>query len=271
MHAAELTRKALREGHDLIIAVGGDGTVNEVVNGFFEETRPGDAPRAINPDAALAILPRGTGGDFRRSLGLMGDLKASASRLQGTPKTIDVGRVELIGDNGETHARYFINVAEVGLGGDVVRIANTSSKALGGKATFALASARALWGWKDHPVRVSVDGKPAQDMKVTDLSVCNGRFFGGGMLVAPGAAMDDGLFHLTIWSGFTLTDFVVKSGGLYDGSHINFAGTRIDSGKQVRVEPADAAREVLVEADGELLGKLPATFTVVPASLKLVH
>jgi len=270
MHAAELTRRALRDGADLVVAVGGDGTISEVVNGFFEEPRHGEPPRPVRPGAALGILPRGTGGDLRRSVGLDGDLRSCAPRLKGEPRPVDVGRIDLVDAKGQPTARYFINVAEAGVGSEAVRIANSSSKWLGGKLTFALASARALVSWRDVRVRWSLEGGPTQEGAVTAFAVANGRCFGGGMIVAPAAKLDDGLFHITIWSGYSLTDFVLRSGSMYDGSHVNLKGTRVASARSVRLEPADSDEAIPVEADGELVGRLPATFTVLPGAVRLV-
>jgi len=271
MHAAELARRALRDGAELVVAVGGDGTISEVVNGFFEEPRPGEPPRAVRAGAALVILPRGTGGDLRRTVGLASDLRSCAPRLKGESKPIDVGRIDLLDSKGRPAARYFINVAEAGVGAEAVRIANSSTKLLGGKLTFALASLRALVGWKDVAVRWSLDGAAVQEGPVTSFVIANGRCFGGGMLVAPGAKLDDGLFHLTIWTGYKLADFVLRSGAMYDGSHVNLKGTRIASARSIRLEPgAGATTAIGVEADGEVIGRLPATFTVLPGALRLV-
>jgi YegS/Rv2252/BmrU family lipid kinase len=271
MHASDLARRALREGADLVIAVGGDGTINEVVNGFFEEPAHGEPPRPVRQGAALGILPRGTGGDLRRTIGLDRDLRACAPRLSGEARPIDVGRIDFVDPQGRPSARYFVNVAEAGVGSDVVRIANSSSKLLGGKVTFALASLRALAGWRDVQLRWSLDGGAVEEGAVTTFAVANGRCFGGGMVVAPGARLDDGLFHVTIWSGYSLADFVLRSGAMYDGSHVNLKGTRVATARSVRLETSATARgAVNVEADGELIGRLPATFTLVPAALRLV-
>jgi len=270
MHAAELTRSALREGCDLIIAAGGDGTLNEVVNGFFEPARPGEPARPVRPQAALALLPRGTGGDFRRSLGLDGDLLRCAGRLKGAAAPVDIGRVDYTADDGTEASRYFINVGEVGVGARVVAIANRSSKWMGGKATFMVASLRALAGWRDLRVRASFDGAPPEDLSVTTLAIANGKFFGGGMMVAPEARLDDGQFHVTIWSGYGLSDFVFKSGSMYDGSHVNLKGTRTRTARTVRLDPGDQ-QEAEVEVDGERLGRLPAWFTLLPGALQLVR
>jgi YegS/Rv2252/BmrU family lipid kinase len=270
MHAAELTRAALRDGCDLVVAVGGDGTVNEVVNGFFEPARPGEPARPVRPQAALALLPRGTGGDLRRSLGLDVDLLRCAARLKGAPAPADVGRVDFTADDGSPGSRYFINVGEVGVGARVVEIANRSSKWMGGKMTFFAASLRALVGWRDLRIRVSFDGAPAEDLSVTTLAIANGKYFGGGMMVAPEARIDDGQFHITIWSGYGLSDFVFKSGSMYDGSHVRWKGTRTRTARTVRIEPL-GREPVEVEVDGERLGRLPAAFTLLPGALQLVR
>src|SRR5207237_341453 len=210
--AAQLTRGALRNGCDLVVAVGGDGTINEVVNGFFETPLPGEPPRPVRKGAALGILPRGTGGDLRRTLGLDPDLRKCGPRLAGARKPIDVGRVDFVRDDGNPGARYFINVGEAGVGSEVVTLANRGSKALGGKLTFTIASLRALASWEDVAIRWSLDGGVFEEDEVTTFAVANGRYFGGGMQVAPGALIDDGLFGITIWRGYGLADFVLRSG-----------------------------------------------------------
>jgi len=270
MHATELTRKALGDACDLVVAVGGDGTINEVVNGFFAATRPGEVAQPLRPGAALGVLPRGTGGDLRRTIGLDGDVFRSAARLKGESSAVDVGRVDYQDDDGSPASRYFINVAEVGCGVRVVELANASSKVLGGKLTFKIASMRALLGWRDIAVRAFFDGGPAEDLSITTFAIANGRYFGGGMMVAPDARLDDGLFHVTIWSGFTLADFILKSAAMYDGSHTKLKGTATRSARSVRLEPVSAA-PVGIEVDGERIGRLPATFTVLPGALRLVR
>jgi diacylglycerol kinase family enzyme len=241
------------------------------VNGFFEEARAGERPRPIRPGAALGIIPRGTGGDFRKTVGLDGDLRKCAPRLAGRGQPVDVGLVEYLTDDGSPAARYFLNVAEAGVGAEVVRIANRGGKRLGGKATFALASLRALAGWRDVPIRFSLDGGPPEDAVVTTFAVANGRCFGGGMIVAPGARLDDGLFSITIWSGYGLADFALRGAAMYDGSHVKLKGTRTATARTVRLEAgAKVATPLGIEADGEPIGQLPATFTVLPGALQLV-
>ncbi len=269
MHAAELTRSALASGHDLVIAVGGDGTINEVVNGFFEPAQPGEPARAIREGAALGLVPHGTGGDLRRTVGLDGDLVKSCARLQGERRAIDIGRVDYALASGGRAARYFVNVGDIGVGAKIVEIANRGSKALG-TLSFTLASLRGLLGWRDVRVHASFDGASAEELQVTSLAIANGRYFGGGMMVAPEARLDDGLFHVTIWTGYTLLDFATKGGAIRDGSHVKLPGTRTRTARTISIEAAAPGEAIGLEVDGELLGQLPATFTVLPGALQLI-
>ena len=261
MEAAELTRRALHEGFQCVVAVGGDGTINEVVNGFFEDGR------AINPNAALGVLPRGTGGDFRKTFGWDGEVKSAIARLE-TDKTepFDVGLLEYTDHSGNKARRYFANICSFGVGGLVDQEANKSSKALGGKLSFMLASAKALMKYSDQEVRFRIDDGHPEAAKITSFAVANGCYFGGGMKAAPDAKPNDGLFDVTIWSGFTLVDFALKSKAIYDGSHTRFPGTRTLRCKKVK---AESEHEVLLDVDGEQPGRLPCQMTILPAAIRL--
>jgi len=260
MHAAALTAEALKSGFRRIVAVGGDGTLNEVVNGFFQDGSVAPA------DACLALVPRGTGGDFRRTFGLNGSLRESCQRLAGEVRPLDVGRVRFTRPDGSSGARYFVNVASFGVSGKVDQAVNSGSKALGGKASFFIASVRTLLGWRDQKVRIRVDGGPEESLAITTLAVANGQYFGGGMRVAPEADPSDGQFDVTIWSGYHLKDFALKSASVYDGRHVRWAGTRT-----LRCRRLDAAsdEEVLLDVDGEQPGRLPATFEILPGALRI--
>jgi YegS/Rv2252/BmrU family lipid kinase len=264
MDAARLAEDALRKGYDCIVAVGGDGTLNEVVNGFFENGRP------INPDAAIGLIPRGTGGDFRRTFGWKVDLKSAVERLH-TPQTqpFDVGVVEFVDHEGKPASRYFANISSFGASGLVVKKVNESSKALGGKLTFMLGSVRALLQYKDMPVRVTADDRPAEEVAITTLAVANGRYFGGGMQVAPQADTGDGQFHVTIWSGYGLSDFALKQGGLYSGAHLRWKGTRTLQCRELKAEPVRQGDVVLLDVDGEQPGRLPCRMRILPSAIRL--
>jgi YegS/Rv2252/BmrU family lipid kinase len=261
MDAARLSRKAIRDGYECAVAVGGDGTVNEVVNGFF------DGDKVINPQATLGVIPRGTGGDFRRTFGWGTELQEALDRLKtDAVRPLDVGRLDFLDARGARALRYFVNICSFGVSGQVDHEVNRSSKALGGKLSFMLGSVKALLKYSDSRVRIALDDGPEQEVLVTTLAVANGRYFGGGMCVAPTADPHDGLFDITIWTGYGLTDFALKSKAIYDGSHVKLPGTRTMRCKKLR---AQSAEEVLLDVDGEQPGRLPCTMTLLPAAIQL--
>ncbi len=261
MHAAELARRALKDGYDTVVAVGGDGTINETVNGFFE------GGKAINPKAALGVLPRGTGGDFRRTFGWTDQVEQAVERLRrDASQPFDVGLLEYTGHDGSKQMRYFANICSFGVSGNIDVEVNKSTKALGGKLSFMLGSVKALAKWSDKNVRLRLDGGAWQDVSVTTLAVANGQYFGGGMKVAPAADVADGVFDLTLWSNYKLSDFVLKQGAIYSGEHVNLKNTRCMKGKVVE---AESQEEVLIDCDGEQPGKLPCKLTVLPAAIRI--
>jgi YegS/Rv2252/BmrU family lipid kinase len=260
MHAVELSRAAIKDGYDCIVAVGGDGTINETINGFFENGR------ALNPHAALGVLPRGTGGDFRRTFGWDLDLERAVERLRrDASEPFDVGLLEYT-RGGKTEQRYFANIASFGASGLVDQEVNRSSKALGGKLSFMLGSVKALMKYSDKKVRFRVDAGPWQDALVTTLAVANGKYFGGGMMVAPAAVTSDGVFDVTVWSGYGLKDFVLKQGAIYSGRHVGWEGTTCLKAKVFEAQSDD---EVLIDCDGEQPGSLPCKMTVLPGAVRL--
>ncbi len=261
MHAAELARAAISKGFECVVAVGGDGTINEVTNGFF------DGGKVLNPKAALGVLPRGTGGDFRRSFGWDTDFDAALARIaSGKNRPFDVGELEYRAHDGTTQRRYFANICSFGVSGVVDQEVNRTSKALGGKLSFMFASTKALLKYQDRKVRFVADGNPAEEVMVTTFAVANGKYFGGGMKVAPDADVGDGEFDVTIWSGYTLMDFALKQGSIYSGEHVNWKGTRRLKCKSIS---AESASEVLIDCDGEQPGKLPCKMTILPAAIFL--
>lgn len=254
-----LAREAAAAGRPLVVAVGGDGTASEVIDGLVHGGHRGQ----------FGFIPCGTGGDLRRTLGIPPDVRGAALALAAAaPRAIDLGVVAFAGPGGRQERRHFVNVASCGISGEVAGRVNRSSKLLGGRLSFKLATARALLGWRDRRVRWRADGGPWSEASVTALSVCNARFFGGGMMVAPAARLDDGLLDVTVWSGFGLVDLVLKQPQLYDGRHVRLPNTRTLTARTVEIEPLDAA-PVLLEVDGEQPGVLPARFEVLPGALTL--
>ncbi len=262
-HATELTRQALREGAERVIAMGGDGTIGEVINGFFE----GEA--AVRPGAAFAVLPAGTGGDFIRTLGLPRDLIAAARAIHsGTARTLDAGRVHYTGSDGTRALRYFVNIASFGISGMVMREVNRSSKMLG-KATFLIASLRANFAYETAHCRLRFDGGPPLERPVYSCAIANCRYFGGGMMIAPNAEYDDGRFDVVTIEEAGLPTLLRHTPKIYSGTHIGLPFVKVDRAQRVEVEPPEG-REVLLEIDGEQVGRLPATFEILPGALRVV-
>jgi len=273
--ATRLTREALQRGATQVVAIGGDGTINEVVNGFFD----GDEP--ISPDAALGILPFGTGGDFRKTVHIPKDFpKAAAIIARGRTKRIDLGKLEFMTRDGQKATRLFANIASFGISGVVDRLVNESwkspigeisSKKLGGRWSFMLATARAGVTYKNQHVRLVFDDDPgtAQDAMINTVAVANGRYFGGGMFIAPDAELDDGLFDVVGVGDLTMRDFLFRGYRLYNGTHIGMDKISHRRVKKLSAEPLD--NEVVeLDVDGETPGILPATFTLLPNALALV-
>jgi YegS/Rv2252/BmrU family lipid kinase len=258
--AAALTRRALREGFEMIVAVGGDGTLNEVVCGFF------DGRESVAPEGVLGVVPLGTGSDFGRTLGLTG-VEAACDRLRGrSTRRVDVGHASYTDHTGALAQRVFINVASFGCSGLVARLVSPGLKAASGKLAFTLATLRALVAYRDQVVTLEFDDAPARSLPVTNCAFGNGRYFGAGMQVTPAALLDDGQFDVTIWSGFGLLDFVRRQRALYDGSHVRERGAEV---LRVRRASATSAATVLLELDGESVGRLPVRLEVLPLAVRL--
>lgn len=260
-HAIELTRAGLKEGFEMIVVVGGDGTNNEVVNGFFENGE------LINPDAVFAHITQGTGGDLRKTTGIPKDYRQAAAVLAGDKtKPIDVGHMTLVDHEGNEVGRYFINIASFGIGGDVDDRVNRSSKRFGGFVSFAWASFASILTYRNKAVHLTIDGAEIGDVKIFNCAVSNGQFFGGGMHVAPDAKIDDGMFDIILLGDFGHIETLLQMSKIYSGGHIGHSKVECFKGKVVE---ATSDEEVLVDVDGEQPGKLPAKFTIKPGILKL--
>ena len=237
-HLAEVARKAPAD--TLLVVVGGDGTLNEVVNGMAET------------GAEIAVLPAGTGQDFGRTHGIPARFDdAVRVVLEGKPRTIDLGRVTFSG--GE---RWFANVGSVGMSGAVAARANTMSKALGGRTTFFYALVREFLGWRNTEVTVTLDGQERRG-PMHDVIVANGRWHGGGMKLAPDASWDDGLFDVVLIGDVTKLDFVTTAPKLYSGKHVTHPKIDVLRSRTVAV---DAPVPLPIEVEGEPVGTTPARF-----------
>jgi YegS/Rv2252/BmrU family lipid kinase len=261
------TRQAIGSGAERVVAIGGDGTVNEVINGFFQDGEP------IAPDATLGILPFGTGGDFRKALHIPKDLDKAAKILgAGRTRRIDVGKIEYTLRDGRTDMRMFANIASFGISGVVDRLVNDSSKRLGGRVSFLLATARAQLQYKNQRVHMVFDDdqNDAVDMLVNTVAVANGRYFGGGMRMAPHAELDDGYFDVVALGDLGMKDLLVNGWRIYAGAHLTMDKVSHRRARVVRAEPVDGDGEVEIDLDGETPGILPATFTLLPGALSVI-
>jgi YegS/Rv2252/BmrU family lipid kinase len=263
--ATRLVREALRGGAERIVAIGGDGTVNEVVNGFFDETGA-----AIAPDASFGLLPFGTGGDFRRTFHLPQDIAAAAAVIAANKtRRIDVGKLTFISSAGEKTLRMFANIASFGVSGVVDRLVNESGKKLG-RLSFFYATLRATWSYKNQRVALVFDGKDRVEATINTVAVANGRFFGGGMKVAPDAQPDDGEFDVIAMGDFGFGDMLTSGRRLYKGTHLGMDKVTARRARRVEAEPIEPGGIVELDVDGESPGRLPATFELLPGALAMV-
>lgn len=255
--ATAFTRAALEQGASRIVACGGDGTLNEVVNGFLD-----DAGAPLEPDSVLGVIPSGTGGDFRKTVAIPTDpAEAAALLASGQTRSVDAGLV----DYGNGSTRRFVNIADCGLGGDVVRRVN-SYKRKPGKLAYTVATLSAVLTYKPVHTRVEVDGNTIEGAMVT-VVVANGQFFGGGMQIAPKADVADGMFDVIIGCSGALQG-ILGSRHLYRGEHIGRPGTFALRGREVMVTPL-GERAMPFDVDGEMIGAAPAMLRVLPGVLKL--
>ncbi|MDX2087465.1 MAG: diacylglycerol kinase family lipid kinase [Kofleriaceae bacterium] len=263
--ATRLTREALKAGAERIVAIGGDGTVNEVVNGFFENGEP------VAPEASFALIPFGTGGDFRRTLVLPTSIEEAARVIAANRrKKIDVGKLSFVASDGSNATRIFANIASFGVSGVVDRLVNESGKKLGGRLSFFLASARATWSYKNQRVQLVLDGKERVDATINTVAVANGKYFGGGMMVAPAAELDDGAFEVICIGDLGFGELLASSRRLYSGTHLSMDKVSARRARVVEAEPVEPGGVVELDVDGEAPGRLPARFEMMPAALWMV-
>jgi diacylglycerol kinase (ATP) len=254
----QLTRQAIGAGARLLVVVGGDGTVHEVVNGLLAD----DAPS----DVELAILPRGTGKDFVRSLRIPTDLGAALDVARGgRARLVDAGRARFAAWDGSAQEAYFANFAGAGISGAIARRANDTSKLLGGRVSFFRATVAVFLGWKSAAVTASVDGTERSGPMFEVLAM-NGDYAAGGMWVTPEAQPDDGLLDVLLIGDVTKADFVRTFPKIYRGKHLSHPKIELLRGRTVQVGSTPSLPIVL---DGEQPGRTPATFEVVPKALRV--
>lgn len=253
-HLIELAGAAVDEGARLVVAVGGDGTLNEVVNGI------------VGRDVELATIALGTGMDFVRTFAIPTRFDdAVRVALTGATRTIDAGHVRYRTWGGDDAERWFANVGSVGMSGAVAQRANGMSKMLGGKATFLYALTRVFFEWENTEVTVTLDDGERRG-RMHDVVVANGAWHGGGMKLAPDALPDDGLFDVVLIGDIGKVDFLTTAPKIYKGRHVRHPKVDVLRSKRVEV---DAVERLPIEVEGEQVGTTPAVFEVVPGALRL--
>lgn len=281
-HAEELARQAAEEGHPLIVAVGGDGTLSEVAAGVLQASQTTAGVPRVNeatPGAsgpAVGVIDLGTGGDFRRSLGVGPGYEACLAALAaGRERLIDVGYAQFQGLDGRPVRRYFINVLSAGLGGLVDRYVERMPSWLGGRAGYYLAALLAVAASKERPLlaRIHWEGRLREEMIPAYLvAICNGRWFGGGMDVAPMAALDDGRLEVITVTSPSKPYLAKQVSTVYSGRHLeeptvhHFPCQRLE----LAIGEPKIERRFLLDLDGDSVGSLPLTVEVQPRRLRVL-
>ena len=258
--AIRIAEEEAKKGRKLIVAVGGDGTISEVANGIL---RSGSA-------AEMGVLPGGTGADFRRTLKIPSRLEEASRRLlSGSVRKLDAGRLTYIDHDGKEQTRYFINTASFGMSGRVAGRANQSSRRFGGTILYAIATLRTIVSY-DHPeVFLQWDDQPVMRLKIITVCVANGPSFGGGMRIAPDAKPDDGIFDIVIVGDMKTHQVLLHSHRLYTGTFLSMEKVTCIRAKKLHAKPVDERVKVLLEADGETPGRLPATIEILPSAVPI--
>lgn len=265
----ELAASAARKGTKLIIACGGDGTISEVANGILSSGK----------DAELGILPSGTGGDFRKTLGIPTRPAAAARILrEGQTRSIDVGKVTFTSEDGEQESRYFLGVASFGMSAEVIArvkeggpdwLPAKAPRWLTGRVSFGLAMVQTALKMEPTRVVVQLDDDPARHMTVANLCIANARYFGGGMKIAPNAKLTDGKFDVISIGDLGAARILANAPRLYLGAHLSMADVGHAAATKIVARAVDKDRRIEIEVDGEILGPLPATFQILPGALRV--
>lgn len=258
-----IARGLLHEGYDLIIAVGGDGTINEVANGFF------DQDRLVRPEATLGILPIGTGGDFRRTLQIPTVASEAIEILAtGVPALIDVGKADFHGNNGQPASRYFVNLLSFGMGGHVAAQSKNFMGRFGGKAAFFWATVKTFLSYRGRQVTLILDENSTRwPFLITNVAVGNGQFHGGGMRPCPTAVPNDGVFDVTVINYAGALKLLSSISMLYSGEVYSHPKVRHFKAGKILAESASSTE---IEIDGEPLGTLPLEITLLPRQLRVL-
>ncbi len=265
--AIAIAESEARSGRKFIIACGGDGTINEVANGIIRS----------GCDVEMGVLPSGTGGDFRRTLGMPNSVReASVALRNGKTKVIDAGKIHFLDHHGKAAERFFVNVSSVGLSSSIIERVKSGNgfdwlpiPSVRGRANFAVSTLREVIDVKPLNIRVRIDGAPEKTLQTVNFCVANARYFGGGMLIAPEAKLTDGLFEVVNVGDMGAARIIAMAHTLYRGTHIHLHDVGSTVAKRIEVSAGDPNAEIHIEIDGELPGRLPAIFEIIPNALRI--
>ena len=261
-HGTTLASEAIKEGYERVVAVGGDGTINEVVNGFFEKGKP------LDPNAAMAVMSIGTGSDFVKTLEFPTIPFEAAERIRlGKVWAVDLGKCSFVSLDGEQRSRFFINIAGFGVEGAVVDKVNRTTKAFGGPVSFVWAILTTFLTYKNKLTKYRIDDGAEEEKILNTFAVANGRFYAGGTKAAPNAQLDDGLFDIISVGDIGFLTLVSNLGKFRNGTYLEDPRVSFWRGRTV---VASSEETQLVEMEGEVVGRLPARFEMLPKAMKLI-
>lgn len=265
-HATSLAKKALLSGYERIIAVGGDGTVNEVVNGFFDGHDP------VSPNAHLGVIDAGTGGDFRRNIGLGGSLDEQVKAIaSGRTKDLTLGYARFEDAEGKNQSRYFAVICSFGISGEINHYVNQLPllKRYGSGAAFAIATLKCLFSYANMPVNVVLNEKDLYKGPLLVGAACNGPWTGGGMMLAPKAESFSAELDFVVAGDLNLYESLMVFPRIYNGSHIMRPKVKYEKGNKMVVKPQDGAK-IIADMDGDVVGYLPLVIESRPAAIKVL-
>jgi diacylglycerol kinase (ATP) len=258
-HGIELARAAASDGYRYLVAVGGDGTVHEVANGILQVNN--------SRETALGVVCTGTGSDLSRSIGIPHDYNLACSSLTSSQRlVVDVGSVEYK-INGQSRQRYFVNSAGIGIDAAVVEATERLPKYFGGTIPYLVGLVRSFIGYRNKRVTFRIGDRPVEQARILSMVIANGRYFGGGMHIAPKAKLDDNLLDIVVIGNFSKLELIKNLSKVYKGTHLSHPKIRLEKDTRITIE---SSQKFLLHADGELLGEGPVSFSLLPGALSLV-
>jgi diacylglycerol kinase (ATP) len=258
-HAIELAKNAVKKGYRVVVPVGGDGTINEVVNGIYSS--------GSIKDVSMAIIGTGTGGDYIRTIGVPRDFHYACERLVNHPAkmNVDLGSVEHL-RNGQKEIRLFANFAGLGFDAEVVRATTLKYKKMGSLPSYLAGLLTTLVGYHNQPVIMKTDGR-VEERKICTAMMNIGKYGGGSMFIAPNADIKDGLFDVVVVGDVSKPDLLVSFPRIYKGTHLTHPKISIEHAREVEII---SKKGIALQADGELIGESPARFTILPSAMTIM-